>query len=116
MREPHPPLPPSVTGGRGQRLRADPAEVHVPQPPGAGSAGSASERFPDQPNAQRPQPRGLRQRAGDFPKQAPLPTAWAGARGTAAEQSCRAELQSRGDELRPPPHWPRKMCKPPKFI
>ena len=62
----------SSPGRCGECLCADPAEVHIPQPPGAGGPGSAAEHLPDQPDAQRPQPCGLRQRAGDF-SQAPRP-------------------------------------------
>ncbi|XP_058394025.1 DNA-binding protein RFX2 isoform X3 [Diceros bicornis minor] len=51
-------------GRRGQRLRPDSAEVHIPQPPGAGSPGRAPEHVSDQPDAQRPQPCGFRQCAG----------------------------------------------------
>ncbi|XP_060001418.1 DNA-binding protein RFX2 isoform X8 [Lagenorhynchus albirostris] len=51
-------------GRRGRRLRTDPAALHVAQPPGAGGPGSAAEHGADQPDAERPQPRGLRQRAG----------------------------------------------------
>lgn len=61
-------MPSLATGQRGQRLRPDAAEIHIPQPPGTGGPGRASEHFPDQPDAQRPQPRGLCQRAGDFPQ------------------------------------------------
>lgn len=55
---------PPHPGGSRRCLRADPAALHVPQPPGAGGARRAAEHGADQPDAQRPQPRGLRQRAG----------------------------------------------------
>lgn len=54
----------SPPGGRGECLCADPAAVHLSQPPGSSRACRSPEHLPDQPNAQRPQPGRLCERTG----------------------------------------------------
>lgn len=56
---------PGPAGGSGRRLRADPEALHIAQPLGAGGTCRSAEHRADQPDAKRPQPRGLRQRAGE---------------------------------------------------
>lgn len=54
----------SVTGCSSECLCSDITEIHIPEPSGSGSSRRAPEHFPDQPDAQWPQPGGLCQCAG----------------------------------------------------
>lgn len=56
----HPTPHPGPTGGSCWRLRSDAAALHIAQPLGAGGARCAAEHGADQPDAERPQPCGLR--------------------------------------------------------
>lgn len=59
------PQVPRPAGSGGRSLCANAAALHIAQPLGPGGACGAAEHGADQPDAERPEPRGLRQRAGE---------------------------------------------------